>query len=269
MLAQDVIEKDPFRRKIRRTPKESFNAEERELAKQVVKDSARTHEITAARNSLGIGASSATIQRLHNHDDPEIAWLAAFADFKKRSRSLYRADRIELQRVIAELKALVGDRNFDSNAHRTAEGLARSIARTEHQDLLASLYQFMGEKMSGSTDTRLKNQAPRMLATARRMRLPGNSMQISGTTTDGEEFDWDAYRGKVVLVEFWASSCIPCRKEHRNIKRNLEKYGDKGFAVVGINIDNDLRACEDYIEKHELSWPILHSQDPRTRGTRI
>lgn len=268
ILSQGVTEQDPFRRKIRRAAKKNFTTKEREFARQLVEDLARTHEITAARKRLSVGASPATIQQLLNHDDPEIAWLAAFADFKRRSMSLYRADRIELQRVIADLKTLVGDRNFDSEAHRTAEGLARSIARTEHQDLLASLYQFMGEKMSESTDTRLQYQAPKMLGIARRMQLPGKSMQVSGTTVDGKEFDWSSYRGKVVLVEFWGSRYLPCRKEHRAIRRSLEAYGEKGFAVVGVNLDSTSKACEDYIEQQGLTWPTLFSLNPRERGTR-
>jgi peroxiredoxin len=105
------------------------------------------------------------------------------------------------------------------------------------------------------------------LGETRRKGLPGNSLKIAEITdTRGEAFDWDAYRGKVVLVDFWAGGVGLSPGQHRNMKRLLEAYGEQDFAIVGINLDQTLKACEDYIEKEGLTWTNLFSDNPRERG---
>jgi thiol-disulfide isomerase/thioredoxin len=93
--------------------------------------------------------------------------------------------------------------------------------------------------------------------TFRRLDLPGNQLELEGTLINGTKLDWASYRGKVVLVDFWASWCEPCRMEIPNIKRNLEAYKSKGFEVIGVCIDDDRAPAEAYIKEAGVSWPSL------------
>jgi thiol-disulfide isomerase/thioredoxin len=101
-----------------------------------------------------------------------------------------------------------------------------------------------------------------MAGTLRRMNLLGNEIEIKGKLVDGTDFDWKAYsKGKVILVDFWATWCGPCLAELPNVKKNYEKYHDKGFDVVGISLDTDRKKLESFLEEEGTKWAQLFEDD--------
>ncbi len=62
-------------------------------------------------------------------------------------------------------------------------------------------------------------------------------------------------KGKIVLLDFWASWCGPCRKENPNVVRLYEKYKDRGFTVMSVSLDDNLDRWKQAIEADNLSWP--------------
>ncbi|GET25613.1 TlpA disulfide reductase family protein [Prolixibacter sp. NT017] len=60
---------------------------------------------------------------------------------------------------------------------------------------------------------------------------------------------------KVILIDFWASWCAPCRKELPNVKANYEKYAPKGFEVLSFSIDKDPKAWKKAVAEENLKWP--------------
>jgi thiol-disulfide isomerase/thioredoxin len=119
-------------------------------------------------------------------------------------------------------------------------------------------------KNSGNED--LMSIVPMLEGIARRMALPGNPIQVTGTLLDGSPFNWDAYRGKVVLVDFWATWCGPCRAEVPNLLKLYKAYHDKGFEVVGISLDEKPEDAQKYIDQTGIPWVTLFNQDPAQRG---
>jgi thiol-disulfide isomerase/thioredoxin len=100
----------------------------------------------------------------------------------------------------------------------------------------------------------------------RRLTLLGKPMEITGTLLDGKPVDWESYRGKVVLVDFWATWCGPCRAEIPNVLEMYEAYHDKGFDVLGVSLDDTSEAAEKYVAENKLPWSSIFPKTEDERG---
>ena len=82
-------------------------------------------------------------------------------------------------------------------------------------------------------------------------------MDLKFTAVDGREVDFAKLRGKVVLVDFWATWCGPCIAELPNIKKVYAEYHAKGFEIVGISLDReqDRQKLVDFCAKEQMPWP--------------
>jgi peroxiredoxin len=81
----------------------------------------------------------------------------------------------------------------------------------------------------------------------------------------GDRHDLKALRGKVVLVNFWATWCEPCRHEMPSIQRLRDRLGDKRLAVLLVNVDEPEARVRRYVEEVRLDLPIM--LDPGKRVT--
>lgn len=70
----------------------------------------------------------------------------------------------------------------------------------------------------------------------------------------GETFPLSSLKGQVVLLDFWASWCKPCRVENPNLVRTYEQYKDKGFTIYSVSLDKELDAWVNAIKQDNLTW---------------
>ena len=79
--------------------------------------------------------------------------------------------------------------------------------------------------------------------------------ELKFKSSDGREIDVAQLKGKVVLLDFWATWCGPCCRAMPEVKEAYHTYKERGFEVIGINLDQDLAAMNSYTQKEGLPWP--------------
>lgn len=95
--------------------------------------------------------------------------------------------------------------------------------------------------------------------------LVGKPMELAGYSLDGSPLDMSGFAGKIVLVDFWATWCGPCRAEIPNIERNWQQYHDAGFDVIAISVDRDLNKLQEFVTQEQPPWTVVADHHPQNR----
>jgi len=166
--------------------------------------------------------------------EDQVALLDEIAQYVIQSGS--GIEQLQLAMTVVDF---LGDGQNDELAKRLLNTLMPGFQESEDEQVQANLSSLEG--------------------VARRINLPGEEMELSGTLLDETSLDWSSYRGKVVLVDFWATWCGPCRAEVPNVLKLYHAYHDKGFEVLGISLDNTAEDAKSYMEQAGLPWATMFS----------
>lgn len=82
----------------------------------------------------------------------------------------------------------------------------------------------------------------------------GRPYDFKVTTTGGRAFRLSDWRGRVVLVDFWATWCTPCREKLPEIQKLYDQAHARGLEIVGVSFDDDLRGLAAFVKKHRMPW---------------
>ena len=83
---------------------------------------------------------------------------------------------------------------------------------------------------------------------------------------DGREVRLDAYRGRIVIVNFWATWCAPCVEEMPSLMRLRERFAAQGLEVIGVNYQENAQRIRPFLARHGLDFPVVRDHDGRARS---
>ncbi len=113
--------------------------------------------------------------------------------------------------------------------------------------------------VESGADEDFKEVARAMQAQADRI---GKPLELEFTDLKGNKVSLENYRGRVVMVDFWAMWCGPCVRALPKLKSLHKKLGGEQFEILGINFDGDPKALAEFVEKQKMNWPQYPGGEP-------
>jgi peroxiredoxin len=186
---------------------------------------------------------------------------ASDGGLEARVKGLLKASEAEGQKILAEVERAFAPKK-DKLTLEEAQLLFHVANGVEHHNpkLAVGAYEVAGKILAAAGDKKIAAAGKQLEGAGRRMGLVGKEIEVRGTTVDGKPLDWKGYRGKVVLVDFWASWCKPCVNELPNVRKAYEEFKGKGFEVVGVSLDRDREELDDFLKKHKLPWVTVRDE---------
>jgi peroxiredoxin len=109
-----------------------------------------------------------------------------------------------------------------------------------------------------SPETDLAKSAESSLREMEVLKVGQPAPDFQATTIQGQTIQLSALKGRVVLIDFWATWCAPCEKERPLIRSAFEKYRDRNFTVIGISLDEEPAAVKNLLDRErDITWPQI------------
>ncbi len=185
--------------------------------------------------------------------------VGSYTAFRKITAQYQKDNDDPAQNFVAVQKAFMnGLKEFLKN-HSKSEEVPDALLT------LASNFEFNAEEDEAkpyynklATDFPDSKQGKRAAGALTRLNLVGKPIQIKGTSLKGGTIDLVAYRGKNVLIAFWATQAGSFKKDLPELAKVQAKYRDKGLELVGINLDPDQADLDAFLKETPIAWPQIH-----------
>lgn len=172
----------------------------------------------AKAETAAVGSADVNLSRT-------VAFLAFFSEAQQKSQKTPAADR---KKVDAELRKTLGEMQ---------KALVDGVGDRKH---LGELVQGEQARVETWKDFAEIGKPPKAFSGKKDL--------------DGKEISLDAYKGKVLLLDFWATWCGPCVAELPNVVKCYGEFHDKGFEVLGVSLDQDRKKLDDFISTKQIPW---------------
>ncbi|NBC07198.1 MAG: redoxin domain-containing protein [Bacteroidetes bacterium] len=184
----------------------------------------------------------------YNH----LPWV--YESFRSYTQVLASIPQLSSEQRIAYLGQTLSRFEKGSPAHKLAlSGTMVTLKKKDTDSFLHFAEQFTKafEESDPAAVANLKKEMEQVEAFTKGSTAP----DFTQKNPDGEEVSLSDFRGKVVLIDFWASWCGPCRRENPKVVKLYEEYKDQGFEILGVSLDRKKDRWLKAIEADGLVWP--------------
>jgi thiol-disulfide isomerase/thioredoxin len=210
------------------------------------------------------------VEKIGSRNGDEVDWEAQQAGYTAVLAAPGASREAKLSATIGGLNARVTQAkgNFSPDELALVAGEVDGLFAKNHNDTrlaamnlqlavrLASIdakkAETMLDRVKQSPDPQLSGKAENMIHVVRSWREP---LALKFKGVDGAPVDLAALKGKVVLLDFWATWCPPCREETPSIVATYRRLREKGFEIVGVSLDDDKGKLLAYLKQHGMTWP--------------
>lgn len=199
-----------------------------------------------AREALKISSSNENRARAYNQIG--LAYAATAKHDDRDTRQLEASEK-------ALRQALDSDPNLNAARFHIAKVLIRE---RRDKDADAVLDDYLKREPPGP----LADQAKALKANHGRATKPF-SPDFHLTTLDGKTITLESLRGKVVLLDFWATWCGPCLQAVPELKEIRKKFARQPFELIGISVDREKKKLEEFVKSNEMTWPQYFDEGNR------
>jgi peroxiredoxin len=253
--------------------KDASDAKEQQAASNAQAAGGQTSSAQAwsdlQRELMELQQGATSQEKLMAAVDQMVAKLAAFAAAHPGTEEAHEA-KIQLAMLFSSIGAfdravpLLEEfvRTGDETDERVGYAhfyLAESYKNLDRYDDAETQYRVFVDKHSHLNPqfTATAMAALEDLPAMKQLSVGGDPFPFSVKDISGKTQSLADYKGKVVLLDFWATWCVPCKVEMPNVIRVHKKFNKQGFEIIGISLDNDRAALDKFIEANGMTWPQI------------